>query len=136
MVNKDKKLDYGHHHKKPKSFGSTMKAMLARKAQIEEDLKNTEKQIFDLEEAYIADTGLYGNVIKGWEGYSSAKPKQTQNMRKAKIIDKDRIFSDSSTTAPKTDDDDPGADRGSHRRRERTSTRNKAYAYSDEDDFD
>mmetsp|Transcript_24880 Transcript_24880/g.34619 ORF Transcript_24880/g.34619 Transcript_24880/m.34619 type:complete len:131 (-) Transcript_24880:14-406(-) len=119
-----------------KTFGAAMKALLLRKQQIEEDLKNTERQIFDMEENYIQDTGHYGNVIKGWEGYNAAKPKQTQNVRKAKIVDKDRIFSESSTTAPKAmeEDGEDQAENRPQRRRERTSTRNKNYSYSDDDD--
>ena len=80
---------------------ATMKALLARKAQIDDDLKNTERQIYDMEETYITDTAHYGNVIKGWEGFNNSKPKMGHTVRKAKILDKDRIFSESSTTAPK-----------------------------------
>mmetsp|Transcript_3142 Transcript_3142/g.5847 ORF Transcript_3142/g.5847 Transcript_3142/m.5847 type:complete len:126 (+) Transcript_3142:53-430(+) len=120
------------------SSKSSMKALQNRKQQIEDDLKNTERNIFELEESYIAETSHYGNVIKGWEGFNSSKPKQSHTVRKAKIVDKDRIFSDSSTTAPRMideDDRDDGDDRGrpQRRNRERTSTRNKNYSYSDDD---
>mmetsp|Transcript_1581 Transcript_1581/g.1956 ORF Transcript_1581/g.1956 Transcript_1581/m.1956 type:complete len:131 (-) Transcript_1581:132-524(-) len=120
------------------SFSAQMKALLQRKQQIEEDLKSTERQLFELEEAYIADTSHYGNVVKGWEGYNAAKPKQGQNVRRAKIVEKDRIFSTSSTTAPKVKEED-GQDEIQDRpmrRRERTSTRNKNYSYSDDDDYE
>ncbi|GAB5358287.1 hypothetical protein AAMO2058_000445100 [Amorphochlora amoebiformis] len=116
---------------------AAIKTLMARKAQIEDDLKSTERQIFDLEESYIIDTSHYGNVIKGWEGYQSAKPKQTHNVRKPKIIDKDRIFSESSTTAPKVMEDGmelEDLDHRPQRSRQRTSTRNKNFSYSDDDE--
>uniref|UniRef100_A0A7S2XBB0 Chromatin modification-related protein MEAF6 n=1 Tax=Lotharella oceanica TaxID=641309 RepID=A0A7S2XBB0_9EUKA len=123
--------------KKSKSYGAGMKALLQRRAQIEEDLKNVERQIFDLEENYICDTNHYGNVIKGWEGYNNAKPKQMHAIRKTKINEKDRIFSESSTTAPKHVDDDmddaSNDVRPQRMRRASTSTRNKNFSYSDDD---
>jgi chromatin modification-related protein EAF6 len=84
----------------PSNGQHALRTLLQRRAQLEEDLKSTEKQIFDMEENYIDDTHHYGNVIKGWEGFLNAKPKQ-QHMRKTKIIEKDRIFSGSSATCPK-----------------------------------
>ena len=48
---------------------SNLAALKKRKLQVEEDLKNVEKQIFDLEEAYIEETILYGNIIRGWSEY-------------------------------------------------------------------
>ncbi len=78
-----------------------------RKAQLEEELKNTEKQILEMEENYIAQTHHYGNVIKGWDGFSNPRPRPGSHAaRKPKIAPKDRLFSSSSTTSPTKNDDD------------------------------
>ena len=41
-------------------------------ASLEDDLRDIEKQIYDLESNYMKETAQYGNVIRGWEAYRSS----------------------------------------------------------------
>lgn len=76
----------------------------ARKAQLLEDLKLVEKQIFDLEEHYLEETFSYGNVVKGWDGFHTAnvpKPHSSfSSSSRKRIPNGDRIFSASSLSSP------------------------------------
>ncbi len=115
-----------------------LRVLLQRRAQLVDDLKTTERQIWDLEESYIDETINYGNVIKGWESFLNSKSKHQSLRKPSKIPEKYRIFSLSSATAPITNslgDDTDGSDMGrSHRIRAGKSTRNKLYSYSDDED--
>eukprot|EP00808_Paulinella_micropora_P002716 g46623.t1 len=116
-----------------------MTDITTRQAQLEEELKTIEKQIWDLEAAYIEDTNQYGNVIKGWDGYMNTKPIRKQgHTRKMKIPLKDRIFSQSSTTvaelAKDEEEEDGGgglAERAGLRDR-RASRKDASYVYTDD----
>jgi hypothetical protein len=78
----------------------------ARKEQLEEDLRAIEKQIYDLEEHYIDETYSYGNVIRGWDNFLTARvPRASVAIRESTQQSKsrrqpDRIFSQSSVSAP------------------------------------
>jgi chromatin modification-related protein EAF6 len=72
-----------------------------RKAQLEEDLRLIEAQIYELETAYVDETNVYGNIIKGWAEFATIRLRQPPNQRKIRAIStRERIFSSSSTTAP------------------------------------
>ncbi|CAD8067300.1 unnamed protein product [Paramecium sonneborni] len=77
------------------------KELVEKKGILENELKNLEKSIFDEETKYLEETGHFGNVIKGWEGYLNMKNiKLNGNMqKKGKINQQDRIFSQSSKTS-------------------------------------
>jgi len=77
-----------------------MSTFAERKRRLDDDLKKVEREIFDLEEKYLEDTNQHGNIVKGWDGYLNSKPKALTNaQRRVKILDKHRIFTNSSTTA-------------------------------------
>jgi chromatin modification-related protein EAF6 len=42
----------------------SVSALLHRKEQIEQDLRNVEKQIYDLEGSYLEDTCGHGNILQ------------------------------------------------------------------------
>eukprot|EP00455_Lapot_gusevi_P056195 TRINITY_DN9279_c0_g1_i1.p1 TRINITY_DN9279_c0_g1~~TRINITY_DN9279_c0_g1_i1.p1 ORF type:complete len:120 (+),score=9.27 TRINITY_DN9279_c0_g1_i1:153-512(+) len=116
------------------SKNSYLQQVLAQKRKLEEDLKNVEKQIYDLEENYIEDTHHYGNIIRGWEGYINYKHKHA-SIRRPKIAEKDRIFSSSSKTAPECKrDDDEGEDSEEDEPRSRRHKNNHSDKEDDLDD--
>jgi len=94
----------------PPASANTLEAMLAKRQQLEEDLVRVERGIFELEEVYLEDTSSYGNVVKGWDGFLTSRPKPHSAAKRATIAYKERIFSKSSTTAPRLDGEGEGED--------------------------
>mmetsp|Transcript_45845 Transcript_45845/g.115453 ORF Transcript_45845/g.115453 Transcript_45845/m.115453 type:complete len:94 (+) Transcript_45845:234-515(+) len=68
-----------------------------KKASLEKNLSNLEKQIYALETSYLEETDHLGNLLRGWDNYLSSR--QTAPTHKKKIRDNDRLFSYSSVTA-------------------------------------
>ena len=75
-------------------------ALLHKKEQLAQELRNVEKQIFDLEGSYLEENASSGNVLKGWEGYLTAPNRSLQSTLRKSVKDSDRIFSLSSLTSP------------------------------------
>mmetsp|Transcript_26072 Transcript_26072/g.52992 ORF Transcript_26072/g.52992 Transcript_26072/m.52992 type:complete len:140 (+) Transcript_26072:63-482(+) len=89
---------------------TSLQGVVAQKAVLEKELTEIEKEIFDLEGAYLEDTQAWGNILKGWDGYFQSLAQQRSGQRTVKVRNSDRIFSRSSVTAPKGDpslDDEP-----------------------------
>lgn len=72
------------------------------KKQLETELNDIEKKIFDLESLYLEETMHCGNVLRGWDNYLSLKSQKNNPpfTKKNKISANERIFSLSSTTSP------------------------------------
>ncbi|TYI75051.1 hypothetical protein E1A91_D07G248200v1 [Gossypium mustelinum] len=84
---------------------STPSAMLAtllsRRAKLQEELGNIERQVYDMETSYLQDPGQCGNVLKGFEGFLSSSNKNTAlSKRSRKFQPEDRLFSLSSVASP------------------------------------
>jgi len=59
-----------------------------------------EAEILELEGSYLEDTATTGNILKGWDGYFHSGTQQRGGPRVVKVKNSDRIFSNSSATAP------------------------------------
>mmetsp|Transcript_54898 Transcript_54898/g.130362 ORF Transcript_54898/g.130362 Transcript_54898/m.130362 type:complete len:143 (+) Transcript_54898:73-501(+) len=91
---------------------TSLQSLLAQKAVLEKELVEIEKEIFDQEGAYLEDTAMTGNILKGWDGYFQSMAQQRGGPRSNKVKNSDRVFSRSSVTAPKGDpslDDEPAS---------------------------
>eukprot|EP01099_Mayorella_cantabrigiensis_P002752 TRINITY_DN2217_c0_g1_i1.p1 TRINITY_DN2217_c0_g1~~TRINITY_DN2217_c0_g1_i1.p1 ORF type:complete len:114 (-),score=37.17 TRINITY_DN2217_c0_g1_i1:110-415(-) len=78
-----------------------LKTLYEKKSQIEENLKNLEKQIYALETNYLEDTQHVGNLLRGWDGYLSSRGSGALTQKRKQFKDSDRLFSLSSATSSK-----------------------------------
>jgi chromatin modification-related protein EAF6 len=88
------------------SSSNSLEALMAKRAQLDEDLRGTEKQLYEQEEQYLEETNHYGNVVRGWDGFLTSRPRPpssthaSTHSKRTGITAKERVFSLSSTTAP------------------------------------
>ncbi|PKA49232.1 hypothetical protein AXF42_Ash014134 [Apostasia shenzhenica] len=75
-------------------------ALLGKRDKLQEDLRNIERQVYDLETSYLQDSNQCGNVLKGFEGFLSSSKSTINLKRSRKFQPEDRIFSLSSATSP------------------------------------
>ncbi|XVE77914.1 hypothetical protein DITRI_Ditri13aG0102300 [Diplodiscus trichospermus] len=95
---------------------STPSAMLAsllsRRAKLQEELRNIERQVYDMETSYLQDPSQCGNVLKGFEGFLSSTKSTALLKRSRKFQPEDRLFSLSSVTSPAAEEIAAGRDDG------------------------
>lgn len=78
----------------------TLSQLVARKDMLEDELRNVEKQVYDLETSYLHDSAQSGNVLKGFEGFLTSSKGGHNLKRPKKFQSEDRLFSLSSVTSP------------------------------------
>ncbi|XP_068648771.1 uncharacterized protein [Aristolochia californica] len=96
---------------------TTLTSLLSKREKLQEELRNIEKQVYDLETSYLHDSSQSGNVLKGFEGFLSSSKSTTNLKRSRKFQPEDRLFSLSSITSPAAEEHIVGRD-GANRRRE------------------
>ncbi|CAH1431842.1 unnamed protein product [Lactuca virosa] len=79
-------------------------ALLCKRAKQHEELRSIEKQVYDMETAYLQDPSQSGNVLKGYEGFLSASKSTSFYKRSRKFQVEDRLFSLSSVTSQATEE--------------------------------
>ena len=72
--------------------------LLNRKALVDEQIANIERQIYYLEGSYLEETATQGNVIKGFEGYLTTRAGAGLDKKKGRVKESERFFSMSSST--------------------------------------
>ncbi|GKV01887.1 hypothetical protein SLE2022_208240 [Rubroshorea leprosula] len=77
-----------------------MASLLSRRAKLQEELRNIERQVYDMETSYLHDPNQCGNVLKGFEGFLSSSKNTALLKRSRKFQPEDRLFSLSSVTSP------------------------------------
>ncbi|XP_031266118.1 chromatin modification-related protein MEAF6-like, partial [Pistacia vera] len=56
----------------PASASAVMASLLSKRAKLLEELRNIERQVYDMETSYLQDPSQCGNVLKGFEGFLSS----------------------------------------------------------------
>ncbi len=51
------------------SVAAQLEALAQRKARLEEELRDVEKQVYHLETSYLNDSSAHGNALRGFEGF-------------------------------------------------------------------
>ena len=81
------------------SLAPTLEGLLEKKLELEQELAQLERQIFDLEGSYLEESTQFGNVLKGWEGFLNAAQLKNSGVKRT-VKDGERMFSLSSVTSP------------------------------------
>uniref|UniRef100_A0A803KSX7 Chromatin modification-related protein MEAF6 n=1 Tax=Chenopodium quinoa TaxID=63459 RepID=A0A803KSX7_CHEQI len=80
--------------------GARLASLLTKREKLQDELRNIEKQVFELETTYLQDSNHFGHVLKGFEGFLGSSKSATNLKRPRKFQPEDRIFSLSSVTSP------------------------------------
>ncbi|XP_075085460.1 chromatin modification-related protein EAF6-like isoform X2 [Nicotiana tabacum] len=92
---------HGHRGSNPKAV---LASLLSKREKLQDELRNVEKQVYELETSYLQETGTFGNALKGFEGFLSTSNKNANLKRSRKFQLEDRLFSLSSVTSPAMED--------------------------------
>ncbi|MCO5577134.1 hypothetical protein L7F22_030957 [Adiantum nelumboides] len=79
---------------------ATLASLIAKREKLQEELRQVEKQVYELETTYLQDSSQVGNVLKGFEGFLSSTKGAGNLKRPKKFQPEDRLFSLSSVTSP------------------------------------
>ncbi|CAI9107643.1 OLC1v1007051C1 [Oldenlandia corymbosa var. corymbosa] len=95
----------------PSTPSAVLASLLYKRANLHEELRNIEKQVYDMETSYLQDPSQCGNVLKGFDGFLTNK-NTTLLKRSRKFQPEDRMFSLSSTTSPAAEEQAAGREVG------------------------
>ncbi|XAR58640.1 hypothetical protein NMG60_11014115 [Bertholletia excelsa] len=99
-------------HRNSANPSAMLGALLCKRSKLHEELRNIEKQVYDMETGYLQDPSQSGNVLKGFEGFLSSSKSTTLLKRSRKFQPEDRLFSLSSVTSPAAEEHAMGRDAG------------------------
>lgn len=83
-------------------MGKEIKKLMQKKKQADEHLIELEARIYNLETEYLKETGTYGSIMSGLEGYLGLAAQASGGMRRSvykDIKDSARIFSNTSASS-------------------------------------
>ncbi|KAJ0962874.1 hypothetical protein J5N97_027996 [Dioscorea zingiberensis] len=87
-------------------------ALVSKRKKLQEELRNIENQVYDLETSYLQDSNQCGSVLKGFEGFLSSSKSTINLKRSRKFQPEDRLFSLSSVTSPAVEEHIVGREDG------------------------
>ncbi|CAO2832244.1 unnamed protein product [Amaranthus hypochondriacus] len=96
--------------KKASNSGAKLASLLSKREKLQDELRNIEKKVFELETTYLQESNHFGHVFKGFEGFLSSSKSTTNMKRSRKFQPEDRIFSLSSVTSPTGEEQIGGRD--------------------------
>ncbi|KAM7279135.1 hypothetical protein ACFE04_006269 [Oxalis oulophora] len=107
-------MSLGHHRNSSTNNPSVMLASLvSNRDKLQDDLRNIEKQVYELESSYLQESNHIGNVLKGFEAFLSSTKITPNNLKRSKKFQpEDRLFSLSSLTSPAAEELGLGRDDG------------------------
>ncbi|XP_057965606.1 uncharacterized protein LOC131156161 isoform X2 [Malania oleifera] len=85
-------------------------SLISKRGKLHDELRNIEKQVYELETSYLQDPSQCGNVLKGFEGFLSSSKSTTLLKRSRKFQPEDRLFSLSSVTSLAAEEQAVGRD--------------------------
>ncbi|XP_058005754.1 uncharacterized protein LOC110647277 isoform X3 [Hevea brasiliensis] len=92
------------------SPSAILASLLNKRAKFHKELRNIEKQVYDMETNYLQDPSQCGNVLKGFEGFLSSSKNTALLKRSRKFQPEDRLFSLSSVTSLAAEEQAVGRD--------------------------
>ncbi|XP_074319515.1 uncharacterized protein LOC141656503 [Silene latifolia] len=90
--------------------GVRLAALISKRGKLKDELRNIEKQVYELETSYLQDSNQFGHVLKGFEGFINSSKSTINLKRPRKFQPEDRIFSLSSITSPAVEELSGGRD--------------------------
>ncbi|XP_039027504.1 chromatin modification-related protein MEAF6-like isoform X4 [Hibiscus syriacus] len=105
-------MDYDGQRGSTTTPSAMLASLLNRRAKLQEELRNIERQVYDMETSYLQDPSQCGHVLKGFEGFLSSSKNTALLKRSRKFQPEDRLFSLSSVTSPAAEEVAAGRDDG------------------------
>jgi len=79
-------------------MSAALQRVQERKQKLEEELKLVEKQVYELESAYLTEHAQCGSVLKGFDSFLMSSKSGSNQKRSRTFKPEERLFSLSSVT--------------------------------------